>query len=227
MVVKSTLDQLEDFLLNVPDEHNESMLIEELDGFLAGVIVCPDMILPSRWMPYIWSESGSEDHAPVFEDLKQVQRITGLIMDHYNGIAMSLLPNSIPYEPVFAVDTRNEDVLWEMWAEGFRRAMALLPASWLVIVESGDQAAIEALAGLRSLIAIASRESTLPKPDQNHLTAKAPDLIPEWVETLSYWRLARNPIAPASANAIFKGVGRNDPCPCGSGKKYKKCHGAN
>jgi preprotein translocase subunit SecA len=23
-----------------------------------------------------------------------------------------------------------------------------------------------------------------------------------------------------------KGVGRNDPCPCGSGKKYKKCHGA-
>jgi len=24
-----------------------------------------------------------------------------------------------------------------------------------------------------------------------------------------------------------KTVGRNDPCPCGSGKKYKKCHGAN
>jgi uncharacterized protein YecA (UPF0149 family) len=27
--------------------------------------------------------------------------------------------------------------------------------------------------------------------------------------------------APAIAKA-----GRNDPCPCGSGKKYKKCHGA-
>ena len=25
----------------------------------------------------------------------------------------------------------------------------------------------------------------------------------------------------------FANVGRNDPCPCGSGKKYKKCHGAN
>ena len=25
----------------------------------------------------------------------------------------------------------------------------------------------------------------------------------------------------------FTNVGRNDPCPCGSGKKYKKCHGAN
>jgi preprotein translocase subunit SecA len=24
----------------------------------------------------------------------------------------------------------------------------------------------------------------------------------------------------------YTGVGRNDPCPCGSGKKFKKCHGA-
>lgn len=28
-----------------------------------------------------------------------------------------------------------------------------------------------------------------------------------------------------AANDPFKGVQRNDPCPCGSGKKYKKCHG--
>jgi preprotein translocase subunit SecA len=26
--------------------------------------------------------------------------------------------------------------------------------------------------------------------------------------------------------AVGAKVGRNDPCPCGSGKKYKKCHGA-
>jgi preprotein translocase subunit SecA len=39
--------------------------------------------------------------------------------------------------------------------------------------------------------------------------------------------------APAAAQRGSSGpgrsvpkVGRNDPCPCGSGKKYKKCHGA-
>ncbi|MGE5760835.1 MAG: preprotein translocase subunit SecA [Gemmatimonadota bacterium] len=36
--------------------------------------------------------------------------------------------------------------------------------------------------------------------------------------------------APAGVGAAvpspYAGVGRNDPCPCGSGKKYKKCHGA-
>ncbi|MBE3561147.1 MAG: preprotein translocase subunit SecA [Ktedonobacteraceae bacterium] len=32
---------------------------------------------------------------------------------------------------------------------------------------------------------------------------------------------------PAAQNQSLPKVGRNDPCPCGSGKKYKKCHGAN
>ncbi|NIQ01857.1 MAG: hypothetical protein GWM98_05475, partial [Nitrospinaceae bacterium] len=30
---------------------------------------------------------------------------------------------------------------------------------------------------------------------------------------------------PATVRREEKKVGRNDPCPCGSGKKYKKCHG--
>ena len=36
---------------------------------------------------------------------------------------------------------------------------------------------------------------------------------------------AKSAAAPAAARAESK-VGRNDPCPCGSGKKYKKCHAA-
>jgi len=32
--------------------------------------------------------------------------------------------------------------------------------------------------------------------------------------------------ATAVAGQYLPKVGRNDPCPCGSGKKYKKCHGA-
>ncbi len=33
-------------------------------------------------------------------------------------------------------------------------------------------------------------------------------------------------LPPAPASNPYAGVGRNDPCPCGSGKKFKKCHGA-
>jgi preprotein translocase subunit SecA len=43
---------------------------------------------------------------------------------------------------------------------------------------------------------------------------------------------ARNAGASAATNGnsprvTGEKVGRNDPCPCGSGKKYKKCHGTN
>ena len=31
--------------------------------------------------------------------------------------------------------------------------------------------------------------------------------------------------APAMPSGAVPRVGRNDPCPCGSGKKYKQCHG--
>ena len=34
------------------------------------------------------------------------------------------------------------------------------------------------------------------------------------------------PAAPQTVQRSDNKVGRNDPCPCGSGKKYKKCHGA-
>lgn len=34
------------------------------------------------------------------------------------------------------------------------------------------------------------------------------------------------PVAAQTVHRNDDKVGRNDPCPCGSGKKYKKCHGA-
>jgi preprotein translocase subunit SecA len=34
------------------------------------------------------------------------------------------------------------------------------------------------------------------------------------------------PTAPQTVQRAVNKIGRNDPCPCGSGKKYKKCHGA-
>ncbi|MGQ0764100.1 MAG: preprotein translocase subunit SecA [Gemmatimonadota bacterium] len=37
---------------------------------------------------------------------------------------------------------------------------------------------------------------------------------------------ALNETSSQAASGRFDGVGRNDPCPCGSGRKFKKCHGA-
>jgi preprotein translocase subunit SecA len=45
------------------------------------------------------------------------------------------------------------------------------------------------------------------------------------VETVLDERTARQIATAAIAKAAIPRVGRNDPCPCGSGKKYKHCHG--
>ncbi len=42
-------------------------------------------------------------------------------------------------------------------------------------------------------------------------------------EDLVALRLLEKPVKPVH---VKETPGRNDPCPCGSGKKYKKCHGA-
>jgi uncharacterized protein YecA (UPF0149 family) len=59
-------------------------------------------------------------------------------------------------------------------------------------------------------------------------------LFGDTIEELADWdcfkpktRTSSKPIPPSSfyvpERNIFRKVGRNDPCPCGSGKKFKKC----
>jgi preprotein translocase subunit SecA len=43
---------------------------------------------------------------------------------------------------------------------------------------------------------------------------------------MSFNRGEEEPKPQAPVHRTSEKVGRNDPCPCGSGKKYKKCHGA-
>lgn len=51
--------------------------------------------------------------------------------------------------------------------------------------------------------------------------------LPQWKEIFSEDRLRELYLEQKQSGTIVKGpkIGRNDPCPCGSGKKYKKCCG--
>ena len=48
-------DRLQDVLNAIPAER-DGMTIAELDGYVAALIVCPEMILPSEWLPGVWGE---------------------------------------------------------------------------------------------------------------------------------------------------------------------------
>jgi hypothetical protein len=46
------------------------------------------------------------------------------------------------------------------------------------------------------------------------------------VAELIRWKRERSGVRGSAARGAEQKTGRNEPCPCGSGKKYKKCHGA-
>ena len=217
------LKQLEKELASLPDD-SEPMLISELDGFLAGIVVCPDLIMPGEWLPMVWG-GGDDDAAPVFDSTVHVEKLVGLVMQHYNATANDLHRGR--FAPVFDVDTRHDEILWELWIDGFETAMRLRPQSWARIAD-GDEDTRTALAGLKTLAEINRGDSSLAEAEIHDLTEKAPDLIPHWIAILSAWRIRQNLAGqPATSTPHFGKVGRNDPCPCGSGKKYKKCCGLN
>jgi uncharacterized protein len=218
--ISRRLKLLEKQLASLDDD--EAMLLTELDGFLAGILVCPDLIMPGEWLPMVWGGMNKEA-APVFENTKQVEQLVGLIMERYNAVAADLQRGFGHYEPLFDVYTRHDEVLWEIWIDGFDTALQLRPEAWVKLRRSGGDTC-GALAGLVALVQIGHGESTLPKEQVDDLTAKAPDLIPHYVETLNAWRISQQVAGQVRAEAPnFGKVGRNEPCPCGSGKKYKRC----
>ena len=217
------LRRLDGALASLPAD-SDAMLLSELDGYLAGIIVCPELILPGEWLLVVW---GDGEVSP-FEDEREAQWYVGLVMEHYNSVIAALGKGAGRYKPFLEVDVRNDEILWELWIEGFAAAMDLRPDAWTALEEDGDEEATEALSGLLTLIEIALHEGTLERDVIDRMTEEAPRLIPRWIETLNERLPRRAGGAPAGVEpAAQLKVGRNEPCPCGSGRKYKKCCGLN
>jgi len=217
------LERLEKELLALGEE---TMLLEELDGFVAGLIVCPELIKPSEWLPIIWGSEGED--VPAFDDVDHLNRVLGLVMDHYNDVARTLMERPDDYGPLFAVDKRHDEILWQLWISGFEKAVKLRPDACRGLL-AADAETAQAISGLLTLADVDRRDPRFSEEQLDALTAVAPDKIGPWIVALNEARLADYaPVCPpASAPSSTIKVVRNDPCPCGSGKKYKKCCGLN
>ena len=175
------LDRLDSALMELPED-NDPMILTEFDGFCAGLIICPEMIAPSAWLPEVWGPGG----APEFKDLSEMQVMLDLIMAHYNRVA-SLLMMQGEYYPVMDEDRRNGDILWEFWMMGFAAAMRLRPEAWAAIGRSGNARAIKAFKQMEELADIVVAFSEGKRPKTGKLMKQAPKLIPALVEDLNHF----------------------------------------
>jgi uncharacterized protein len=202
--------------------NEEAMLVDEFDGFVAGLLLCPELIKPGEWLSHVWG--AGEGKEPVFENLDHVNAVLALVMEHYNDVAATLFERPDRYAPLFAVDPNSGEILWECWIEGFEKAVKLRPHAWRGCLDA-DRETAAAMSGLLMLADVARADPRFSEEEIDAITATAHGRIGDWVVTLNEWRLADNAPpnipAPPAAPRPFSKVGRNDPCPCGSGKKYK------
>ena len=183
----------------------------ELDGFLTAIVSGPKMIAPSVWYPAIWGEG----HEPSWQSPKEAERFMQLAIDLMNHAAQTLSHAPEDYEALFLID-EDEQVIVEAWCFGYMRGAEL--GGWV------DDEQDDELTELLAVIALHCSEEGQAVidgfSDEERETALA--LVEaSAIELHAYWLARREPLEPIRREAPK--VGRNDPCPCGSGKKHKQC----
>jgi len=227
------IEELDRFLLDA-EGIDESMDIATLDGFLTAIVCEPKMIMPSEWMRWVWDMEHGED-APEFASQAQAQRILELLMRHMNDIAGTLQQAPDQYEPLLMENPNEGDPIpiLDEWCSGFMKGVGLDSEGWLpVVVGKPDWLSTIMLYGTEEGWDVLKKKN-LSLDEHKALAAGLADTVRN-VHAL-FLEQRKNEIAEGKLPGVVRRepiripekIGRNAPCPCGSGKKYKHCHGSN
>ena len=244
-----------DELLHATPEPLEPLDVVMLDGFLCGVLVQPTLLDPSQWMPFVFDSNAGdlpESTDPVWRsrtNALMMQRYAALnraIAEHgwFDPLILEDDPNEAQTEPASsdeallntadAPDPESKEAFDRLppiskalmpWVAGF----LLATEQFTALTDMPDDAVHVAMARLyrhlpasnpeeAELVAMLDRERPLASLDQaiEELVVSVADL---WDLTSK----ARYQVATIKRDVPK--LGRNDPCHCQSGKKFKACHG--
>lgn len=226
-----------DNLLAATPEPFEPLDAVMLDGYLCGVLVQPVLIEVDAWLPHVFDFDGQplpDDADPAWRD-----RVTALILRRHAALNRAISEDGwfdpLILEPDDFNPPRTDDPAASLnpvsqslfpWVAGFQHAMESFPD----LLELPDPAIDVALARLyRHLPAQTAEErEVVATLDSEHPLATLDDAIEDLIVIVAdledLTRERRYKVDTVKRETPK--VGRNDPCPCGSGLKYKKCHGA-
>jgi uncharacterized protein len=220
------LDRLSDVLKRFGDKL--AMNLEQMDGFLSALICSPDLVPPSEYLPKIWGDDMVlEDEfsaKPMLEDL------LSLIMRHWNTIVDTLNSGEV-YLPLLLED---ENGSWHAndWVNGFLRGMELRKEYWADLIDDEEHGG-----SLIPIFALAHENSLDPEmrpykePDSAELRETLIVGAAAGMSKIYHYFEAQRLLGNDSFGNMttfrrsMPKIGRNEPCPCGSGKKFKHCCG--
>ena len=229
---------------------NDRLDFEWVDGFLAAMAALPRLPEPEVWLPAMCEDAfdrafgDPEDRAAALAALTARLKV---LCDQLDPEALLDDPDLLRLDPLIAEITdedrlhlqEDEGLLAEevadyrtglVWADGVLSGVEALPDLW-ALPEDQEAAALfgQAFTQLEAL-----QMSPTSKAWKEHLASYYPkgeptrdELIAEACMAVQDLRLFWVDFAPKTETRRVEATpGRNDPCPCGSGKKFKKCHGA-
>ena len=232
--------ELDELLAKTP-EPLEPVDAVMLDGYLCGVLVQPVLLEPAAWLAHVFDFDGR----PLPDDVDPAwrERTTALIQRRYAALNRTMVEDGW-FDPLVLEPDEEDEAAEEPdaddpeaaltpvsralmpWVAGFQHAAACFPD----LEELDDEAVMTALARLyrhlpaetddeRELVETLDREQPLATLDEaiDDVVAAVADLYELTADSRYHVDTVRRETPK---------VGRNDPCPCGSGRKYKQCHGA-
>ena len=195
--------------------HDGSILdASELHGYFVSLACSPQLIMPSVWMPVIW---GGEEYAPEWEDLEETETFTDMVMAFYNSVLEEM--SSGEFDPLFLEGMFDGEsvIIVDEWCHGFLRGLDL----WGVLSTEDEVVVSEAI---KPMQLFTSDESFDLRKEMGSeaIEAKQLEIAPAIASLYRHFRGQVRRSGFTQVREVSK-IGRNDPCPCGSGKKYKKC----
>ncbi|MET3133104.1 uncharacterized protein AAKU55_003386 [Oxalobacteraceae bacterium GrIS 1.11] len=209
-----------DTLLGAPELEERAMDVSTLEGFLTAVAIGPNLIMPGQWLPWVWDVIDGEVGMN-FANAADADRAIGLVMRHYNHMVTWLTEDPASFDPIFTCGPE-----WGVaeWCKGFLLGTQLDRDGWAPLLAS------EA-AWFAPLTRLGTSEGEKLLDQDGDAEHWMDQVAPSVVKINAHWMLQRRKQHPrmgpdGSGRPVVRAipkVGRNDPCHCGSGKKYKKC----
>ena len=215
----SALDRLESYL--VASERPDSTLpLDATQGLLCAVVSAPAPVMPSRWLPAVLGE----DHQ--FSTLDEAREITALLMSLHNDVARQLNEGDGFDFILYGGEGEDHDSI-AIWCEGYLVGVGLAEPGWDQDTDPDDLEEMLfpflMLSGRWKEMLEAEGEPAMdPTKEEKILSELRLSLADEVIANRRHW-FTRG--IPQPARRSKAKVGRNDSCPCGSGKKFKSCCG--
>ncbi len=211
---ESELEWLDDILSKYATD-GAILDVSELDGLLTAILSGPAEIEPARWLLAIW---GGADNVPRWANERERDRFVNLTLQHMSDVAERLDDYPEQFEPLFG--TREEEgqelTIVGEWCFGYMRGVGL--SNWAAL-PAELQAELD-------IIALHGTEAQFPAVEAlsvDDFLASVERIKPAALALYQYWTEHAQPAEVQQPIRNDAKVGRNDPCPCGSGKKYKQC----